>query len=143
MDLEGKVALVLGAIRGIGKAIGLSLAEHGVRVALNYFDWEEELEGLEQDFADTGQPHLILKTNLIEVEKIADLVQRVVDRFGRLVLGLGGLGRATVANRQSSVHPGGVDFVHVFLERPGNAHPVHWELHDRLAQEASGYGSRT
>ena len=84
MELNGKVALVLGGIKGIGKAIGLSLAEHGVRVALNYFDWEEELEGLEQDFADTGHPHLILKTNLVEVEKIADLVQRVVDRFGRL-----------------------------------------------------------
>lgn len=84
MVLDGKVALVLGAIKGIGKAIGLSLAEHGVRVALNYFDREEELEGLKQDFADTGQPHLILKTNLLEVEKIAGLVQRVVDRFGRL-----------------------------------------------------------
>ena len=84
MDLNGKVALVLGAIKGIGKAIGLSLAEQSVRVALNYYDWEEELEDLKQDFADTGQPHLILKTNLIEAENIAGLVQRVVDRFGRL-----------------------------------------------------------
>jgi len=84
MELDGKVALVLGAIKGIGKAIGLSLAEHGVRVALNYFDWEEELEGLKQDFADTGHPHLILKTNLLEVEKTAGLIQQVVDRFGRL-----------------------------------------------------------
>ncbi len=84
MELNGKVALVLGAIKGIGKAIGLSLAEHGVRVALNYFDWEEELEGLKQDFADTGHPHLILKTDLLEVEKTAGLIQQVVDRFGRL-----------------------------------------------------------
>ena len=84
MDLNGKVALVLGAIKGIGKAIGLSLAEQGVRVALNYYDWEEALGELEQDFADTGQPHLIIKTNLLQVENIAGLIQQVIDRFGRL-----------------------------------------------------------
>lgn len=84
MELNGKVALVLGAIKGIGKEIGLALAKQGVKVALNYFDWEEELEGLKQDFADTGRPHLILKTNLLEVEKTTGLIQRVVDHFGRL-----------------------------------------------------------
>ena len=84
MELDGKVALVLGAIKGIGKEIGLALAEQGVKVALNYFDWEEELEGLKKDFADSGCPHLILKTNLLEVEKIAGLIQQVVDHFGRL-----------------------------------------------------------
>ena len=84
MDLKGKVALVLGAIKGIGKEIGLSLAKQGVKVALNYFDWEEELEDLKQDFAATGNPHLILKTNLLEVEKTANLIQQVVDYFGRL-----------------------------------------------------------
>jgi len=84
MQPNGKVALVLGAIKGIGKGIGLALASQGVKVALNYFDWEEELEGLKQDFADTGRPHLIFKTNLLEVEKTAGLIQRVVDHFGRL-----------------------------------------------------------
>jgi 3-oxoacyl-[acyl-carrier protein] reductase len=84
MELNGKVALVLGAIKGIGKEVGLSLARQGVKVALNYFDWEEELEGLKQDFAATGRPHLILKTNLLEVEKTAGLIQQVVDHFGRL-----------------------------------------------------------
>jgi 3-oxoacyl-[acyl-carrier protein] reductase len=84
MELNGKVALVLGAIKGIGKEIGLSLARQGVKVALNYFDWAEELDGLKQDFAATGRPHLILKTDLLEVEKTAGLIQRVIDDFGRL-----------------------------------------------------------
>ena len=84
MKLEGKVALVLGAIKGIGKEIGLSLVKHGVKVALNFFDWEEELERLKADFAATGCPHLIFKTNLLKVEKTAGLIQRVVDHFGRL-----------------------------------------------------------
>jgi len=62
MALNGKVALVLGAIKGIGKEIGLALANHGVNLALNYFDWKEELERLKQDLAATGSSHLILKT---------------------------------------------------------------------------------
>jgi 3-oxoacyl-[acyl-carrier protein] reductase len=84
MLLDGKVALVLGAIKGIGKGIGLALAAQGVKVALNYYDWEEELENLKSDFAGTGGQHLIIKTDLIETEKIRGLVRKVIGRFGRL-----------------------------------------------------------
>ena len=84
MELNGKVALVLGAIKGIGKGIGLALAAQGVDVALNYFDWEEELEGLKKDFSDfNGQP-LIIQTNLLEVDNIPDLIRNVIDHYGRL-----------------------------------------------------------
>jgi 3-oxoacyl-[acyl-carrier protein] reductase len=74
MNLKGKVALVLGAIKGIGKGIGLALADVGVNVVLNYYDWDEELEALSRDFAETGQAHLIVQTNLLEVEKIPLLI---------------------------------------------------------------------
>lgn len=84
MKIKNKVALVLGAVKGIGKGIGLSLAKEGVNVALNYFDWEESLDDLQQDFAKTGRDHLILQTNLLETDKIPALVNKVVDRFGRL-----------------------------------------------------------
>ena len=84
MELQGKVALVLGAIKGIGKGIALALAEQGVTVALNYFDWEAELDGLKKEFAGTGQEHLIIKTNLLEVEKIPNLIGRVIEKYGRL-----------------------------------------------------------
>jgi 3-oxoacyl-[acyl-carrier protein] reductase len=49
MELKGKVGLVLGAIKGIGKGVALSLADAGVKVVLNYFDWEEELALLKKD----------------------------------------------------------------------------------------------
>ena len=84
MELNGKVALVLGAIKGIGKGIALALANAGVRVAVNYFDWTEELEALKTDLANTGQKHLIINTNLLETEAIPGMVQKVIDRFGRL-----------------------------------------------------------
>ena len=84
MELNGKVALVLGAIKGIGKGIGLALAQRGVTVALNYFDWEEELDGLKNEFAGIGQEHLVIKTNLLKVEKIPNLIGRVIKKYGRL-----------------------------------------------------------
>lgn len=84
MRLNGKVALVLGAIKGIGKGIALALAKDGVRVALTYHDWHEYLSQLEDDLAATGEEHLIINTNLLETEKTADVVRRVVDRFGKL-----------------------------------------------------------
>jgi len=84
MELQNKVALVLGAIKGIGKGIALSLAEAGAKVALNYFDWEEELTVLKKDLAAAGAEHLVLQTNLLETEAIPAMMDAVIERFGRL-----------------------------------------------------------
>ncbi|MDI6687763.1 MAG: SDR family oxidoreductase [Desulfobacterales bacterium] len=84
MELNNKVALVLGAIKGIGKEIGLALANEGVKVVLNYYDWENSLDELKKDFAKTGIDHLIVKTNLLKTNKIPGLIRKAVDHFGRL-----------------------------------------------------------
>jgi len=84
MKLNNKVALVLGAIKGIGKEIGLALANEGVKVVLNYDDWEKSLDELKKDFAKTGKDHLIVKTNLLKTNKIPGLIRKAVDHFGRL-----------------------------------------------------------
>ena len=79
-----KVALVLGAIKGIGKAIAIDLLQRGTRVAATWFDWPESLPDMQGDFADTGTAHLIERIDLLDSDAIPDLVARVVDRFGRL-----------------------------------------------------------
>lgn len=84
MILEGKTALVLGAIKGIGKGIALALAGEGAQVALTYWDWEEELDRMRADFARIGADPLILRTNLLETEAIPEMVARVVAHYGRL-----------------------------------------------------------
>ena len=84
MELQNKVALVLGAVKGIGKGIGLALADAGVKVALTYHDWEESLSEMQQDFMGTGPDHLIVRINLLETDKISGLIKKVADHFGRL-----------------------------------------------------------
>jgi len=82
--MKNKVALVLGAIKGIGKGIGLALAQDGIKTALTHFDWPEALDSMRRDFAAVGQEHLIIKCNLLETDKIPALIQKVVEHFGRL-----------------------------------------------------------
>ena len=84
MGLNNQVALVLGGIKGIGKGIGLALAEAGGKVALTYYDWEESLEEMKQDFAGTGIDPLIIRVNLRDTDAIGLAVQQVIDCYGRL-----------------------------------------------------------
>lgn len=84
MELTDRVALVLGAVKGIGKGIAVALAARGVRTALTYFDWEEALAGVTADMQAAGTDHVIERVNLLDVEAVAATVSRVVDRFGRL-----------------------------------------------------------
>jgi len=80
----GRVALVLGAIKGIGKGIGLDLARRGFRVALTYFDWPEALPGMQADFAEFGDTCSLFKVDLRDCRAVEELILQVLARFGRL-----------------------------------------------------------
>lgn len=84
MDLSKKVALVLGSIKGIGKAVGLDLASAGATVVYTYHDWPESLDSLRQDAAAVGREHWIAKVDLLDTRAAEQLVRETVQRFGRL-----------------------------------------------------------
>lgn len=83
MDLKEKVALVLGSVKGIGKAVGLDLARAGARVVFTWHDWPESLPALERDAAAAGE-HLIVPVDLRDTRAAEALVAQVIRRFGRL-----------------------------------------------------------
>jgi 3-oxoacyl-[acyl-carrier protein] reductase len=81
---QGRVALVLGAVKGIGKGIGLDLARRGFRVALTHFDWEEALARMRVDFQRFGARCLISRVDLRDCDSVRRLIPKVVETFGRL-----------------------------------------------------------
>ncbi len=84
MSKNEKVAVVLGAISGIGYAIALDLLHQGIRVACSWHDWPERLSAMKTGFAVTGTDHWIERVDLTDTDAIGHWVAGVVDRFGRL-----------------------------------------------------------
>ncbi|MEJ2032156.1 MAG: SDR family NAD(P)-dependent oxidoreductase, partial [Deltaproteobacteria bacterium] len=83
MEIDGKIALVLGAAKGIGKAIGMSLARAGATVVLTHFDWPEDAARMQQELAALGGDHMAIRVDLRKPDQIADLTHRIRERFGR------------------------------------------------------------
>ena len=82
--MEQRVALVLGAVKGIGRDIGLSLARKGIKTVLTWHDWEESLPEMKRAFEETGCDHEIVKVDLTDTDAIEGLIQKAIHRFGRL-----------------------------------------------------------
>lgn len=84
MEMQGGRALVLGGVKGVGKAIALDLARSGAKVAVIWHDWESFLPALERDLKAVTDDFLILRADLRETAKIAETVDSVARRFGGL-----------------------------------------------------------
>src|SRR5207237_10569470 len=81
--LEGQVAFVTGAGRGIGAATALRMAEEGARVALADID----IEGCQQVSAEIdrlGSESLVLPCNVTDSAMVEDAMAQAADRFGRV-----------------------------------------------------------
>lgn len=81
--LDGQVALVTGAARGLGRAIALALAEAGASVALGLRDLARD-SGLVAEIQALGQPVLALQMDMANLQQVRQAVAEVVDYFGRL-----------------------------------------------------------
>jgi len=81
--LAGKVAIVTGASRGIGRAISIALAEQAATVVLAARSIEKLNQTAEQVSAAGGKPEIVV-TDLIEEESIKNLVRVTAEKFNRL-----------------------------------------------------------
>ncbi|MDX1648500.1 MAG: SDR family oxidoreductase [Myxococcota bacterium] len=82
-SLEGKVAVVTGASRGIGRSIALGLAEHGADVALAARK-PEALEEASAAVRDLGRRAVAVPTNVRRAEELSRLVQTAKRQLGRV-----------------------------------------------------------
>ena len=83
MRLQGKVALITGAGRGIGRATALTFAREGAHVALVDRD-APEVEGVAQEIVAAGGKAQGYTANIASREEVQKLVQQVKADFGRL-----------------------------------------------------------
>lgn len=81
--LDGKVAVVTGAGRGIGAASALALAEAGADVLLSART-EEQLQGVAKQIADLGRRALVVAADLNDLDAVAGLAERAAEGLGRL-----------------------------------------------------------
>lgn len=82
-SLDGKVALVTGASRGIGRAIALGFAEAGADVAVAARN-EEDLETLAKEIDELGRRSLAIPTDVMQREQIENMITRTVGELGGL-----------------------------------------------------------
>lgn len=84
MELKGKTALVLGAVKGIGRAIGLAFAEQGVKLALTRHDWHDSFKSMEEAFEKSGAEYEIYDVDLLDTGQVAQLKTQIEKRFGTI-----------------------------------------------------------
>jgi 3-oxoacyl-[acyl-carrier protein] reductase len=107
MELEGKVSLVTGASRGIGKAIALKLANLGSKVAVNYVAIEAgnkvDADDLVESITHNGGEAMAVEADMRDSEAVKAMVEQVTDRWGKvdILVNNAGINRDTLLLRMS------------------------------------------
>ncbi len=84
MLLEGKIALVTGASRGIGKAIAVALAAAGANVAVNYAGNKDAAQEVVTEIEAMGRKALLFQGDVAQFDVCAEMVDTVVKELGRI-----------------------------------------------------------
>ena len=79
---HGKVAIVTGSSRGLGRAIVRELADHGCKVVINYFQSKELAQKLQAEMKDKGQEAICVRASVANPDDVQNLIDTTVKEFG-------------------------------------------------------------
>jgi 3-oxoacyl-[acyl-carrier protein] reductase len=104
--LEGKVTLITGASRGIGRGIALALAQHGSAVAFTYLSSPEKGAELEKELATFGVKAKGYRSDAADYKAAEELIASVLADFGKIdvVVNNAGITRDNLLMRMSEEH---------------------------------------
>lgn len=83
-ELSGKIAVVTGGSRGIGKAIALELAENGANVVINYSKDSKGAQEVAENIRNKGIDCLTIKANVSSASEVENMVETIIERYGRI-----------------------------------------------------------
>ncbi|MCM3123345.1 3-oxoacyl-[acyl-carrier-protein] reductase [Mesobacillus sp. AQ2] len=84
MRLEGKVALVTGASRGIGREIAFELAREGASVAVNYAGSEAKALEVVDGIKAMGRDAFAIQADVSSSDSVTEMVKETIEHFGKL-----------------------------------------------------------
>jgi pteridine reductase len=84
VQAAGKIALVTGAARRVGRAIALTLAERGADVVITYNNSAAEAQATLQEIHARGMQGMALQGNITRSHDVDAIVQQIMARFGRI-----------------------------------------------------------
>jgi len=84
ISLEGKVALISGASRGIGRAIALKFADCGASIAVNYLNSSESADEVVAEIIRSGGKAKAIKSDVSDFKQAQELINSSIDTFGKL-----------------------------------------------------------
>ena len=84
MRLQGKVALVTGAGRGIGHTISKLFAKEGAKLIINYSRSEKEARSLAEELMKSGQEVLLVRADVSRSDEVKGMISQAIKRFARI-----------------------------------------------------------
>lgn len=84
LDLSGRVALVTGSSRGIGRACALRLAEAGADLIINYVTARAAASEVAEEIAARGRRVMVVKADISEEDDVRCMVDHIGETFGQL-----------------------------------------------------------
>lgn len=103
LSLEGRVAVVTGSSRGIGRAIALELANRGAAVTINYLRSTQAAEEVVRQIQGSGGRALAYQADVSDFEQSQELIKFAISNFGGLdvLINNAGITRDTLIMRMS------------------------------------------
>ncbi len=95
-ELNGRIALVTGGSRGIGRAVALALAETGAHVAINYRQREDEAADVVAAIERAGGRAIAVRADVSKQDDVRALVKEVETRLGPIDILVNNAGTATI-----------------------------------------------